>query len=382
LAKWVPAESAPLRFWMSPGNLADADVLAAAAQVKLAGVVSVEDAAEEQWTDILSWDGSHWTLQHGSSPAVVLGAKLAAGDLKQHLTAGAKLWVNLPPSRELAAKLSLHESNSAVQVASDRADANYILTGTLNGEVPAYGWFHKQEFDAGPSVKSAAAHSPGCSATSQYPVRSNWVPLADAKAVDDGAASLNKYASLLAKVHGWLQLAESPTGTSTAAYYKLAMVHASDQTRMSSEQTAQQDDRIQLALQAKAQVAERRWVYVLDIDCHGKGVLLYPRNYAENQFPSDADASHEFVLPGAPTLRIGEPYGVDTLVMLSTAQPLPDPFALEFEGVATRGSGDDSPLGRLLTDTSQGTRGSPGEVPTNWGLDLLTLHSVPKDAAK
>ena len=121
---------------------------------------------------------------------------------------------------------------------------------------------------------------------------------------------------------------------------------------------------------------------MLDIDCHGKGVLLYPRNYAENQFPSEADTGHEFPLPGAPVLRIGEPYGVDTLVMLSTAQPLPDPFALEFEGVATRGGGDSSPLGQLLTDTSQGTRGPAAEVPTNWGLDLMTLHSVPKPAAK
>jgi hypothetical protein len=82
-------------------------------------------------------------------------------------------------------------------------------------------------------------------------------------------------------------------------------------------------------------------------------------------------------------LRIGPPYGVDTLVMLSTAQPLPDPYALEFEGVATRGdSSDGSPLARLLADTSRGTRGAPGAVPTDWGIELTTLHSVPKDAAK
>ncbi len=83
-------------------------------------------------------------------------------------------------------------------------------------------------------------------------------------------------------------------------------------------------------------VIERRWVYVLDIDCHGQGTVLYPRNYAENQFPNDADNGRQFVLPGAPTLRIGPPYGVDTMILLSTAQPLPDPYALNFEGVASR----------------------------------------------
>jgi hypothetical protein len=69
--------------------------------------------------------------------------------------------------------------------------------------------------------------------------------------------------------------------------------------------------------------------------------------------------------------------------MLSTAQPLPDPYALEFEGVATRGdAGSASPLDKLLTNTSRGMRGAPAPVPTDWGLDLLTLHSVPKDSSK
>jgi Caspase domain len=377
LAKWIPAESPPLRFWLWPSNLSEADILAAAAQVKLAGIASASDPAEDPYTDILSWDGTHWTLQHASAPAVVLGAKLTADDLKQHLAPGAKLWVNLPPSSELAAKLSLHENNSTVQTAASLADANYILTGALTPDGPAYAWFHKPEFDAGPRAATTANHSPGCSATSAYPIRSDWVPVADAKATDDSAASLNKYASLLAKVHGWLQLAE--TATSTSSYYKLTMVHASDQTPFASDQTAQQDERLQLALQSNAQVTQRRWVYVLDIDCHGKGVLLYPRNYSENQFPSEADTARQFVLPGAPTLRIGPPYGIDTLVMLSTAQPLPNPFALEFEGVATRGStGADTPLGRLLTDTSHATRGVATEIPTDWGLDLLPLHSAPK----
>jgi len=40
--------------------------------------------------------------------------------------------------------------------------------------------------------------------------------------------------------------------------------------------------------------------------------------------------------------------------MLSTAQPLPNPYALEFEGVATRGdSAGGSPLATLLTNASR-----------------------------
>jgi hypothetical protein len=214
-------------------------------------------------------------------------------------------------------------------------------------------------------------------------VRSDWVAFHGADAIEDGAAALNRYASLLAKVHGWIQLADNPTGSSATQYYNLGIVHLPDTAALATDEPAKEDDELQMVLKSSAPVTERRWVYVLDIDCHGKGSLIYPRDLTENQFPSDADAGLQFVLPGAPTLRVGQPFGVDTLVMLSTAQPLPDPYALEFEGVATRGdAGSASPLDKLLTNTSRGMRGAPAPVPTDWGLDLLTLHSVPKDSSK
>ena len=384
LTKWIPAESAPLRFWLWPSNLSEDDILAAAAQIKAAGVTSVSDPAEEPWTDILCWDGARWTLQHaGASAPISLGANLSTNALKQHLPAEAKLWVNFPPPQEFAAKLALHDRTSAVQAATDLGGANYILTGVLTEDGPAYAWFHKSEFDAGPRAAITADHSPGCSTKSQYPVRSDWVVLADATVLKDGAAVLNKYALLLAKVHGWLELANSPTGMFAADYYTLAMVRASDQTPLPADQPVRQDDRVKMALQSTDRVIEKRWVYVLDIDCQGKGTLLYPMDYSENQFPSKADTGREFVLPGGPTLRVGPPYGVDTLILLSTGQPLPDPYVLNFEGVASRATrGEESPLQKLLTDTSGGTRGLTGEIPTNWGIYLMTMRSVPKEAAK
>jgi Caspase domain len=396
LAKWIPADSASLRFWLWPSNLSEDEILAAVEQIKSADVTLIADPAEDPWTDRLSWDGASWTLQHANvSPEgihsggkdieakpmapVPLGAKFTSATLKQNLSPNAKLWVNLPPSRAMAAKLQPHESNSAVQAAPDLAAANYLLTGTLGTHGPAYAWFHKQEFDAGPPAKPSSGHSPGCSTASQYPVRSDWVPVANPARLDDSVASLNKYASLLAKVHGWLQLADNPAGASMANYYKLAVLRAADQTTLSPDQPAAQDDRVLIALASQTQVTERRWVYVLDIDCHGKGTLLYPIDYSENQFPNDADRARQFLLPGARPLVIGPPYGVDTLILLSTAQPLPDPSVLNFEGVVVQQNrGSKSPLEQLLTDTSSGTRGQYPAVPTNWGIDLTTLRSVPK----
>ena len=384
LTKWVPAESEPLRVWLWPANLSQTEIAATVAQIRAAGVASVSDPAEEQWTHILCWDGANWTLQQAGAPtAIILGAHLTADALKQHLPAGARLWVNLPPSRELAAKLALNAPASAVQIAPDLAGAQYALTGVLAADGPGYAWFHKSELAAGPPASVRADHSPGCSATSQYPVRSDWVTMGDAGALDAGAAELNKYASLLAKVHGWLELADSPVDASTANYYSLGLVSASGETPIDPDQPAREGDQLKLVLQSVDRVVERRWVYILDIDCHGKGSLIYPLDYAENQFPNAGDTGRQFVLPSSRTLRIGPPYGVDTLILLSTAQPLADPYALNFEGVAGRGMrGIESPLQRLLENTSRGTRGFSGEVPSNWGIGLTTIRSIAKDASR
>jgi hypothetical protein len=390
LTKWIPAEQTPLHVWLWPSSFSEQEILSATETITSAGVSFVSDPAEEPWTHVLCWDGKNWTLQKAGAPSpVVLGPQLTADALKHNLPAGAKLWVNLPPPRELAEKLALRDPSSAVQRSTDLTGADYVLSGTLTPDGPAYAWYHKIELAAGPPSSTAAPHSPGCSATSQYPVRTDWVDLTGLADLDKATTSLGKYASLLAKVHGWLDLANSPADASAGDYYTLAMVPVSGAAPPAAAQPGQADspvrqgDQLKMALQSSDRVIERRWVYVLDIDCHGKGSLVYPLDYAENQFPSDADNGRQFVLPGARTLRVGPPYGVDTLILLSTAQPLPDPYALNFEGVATRGTrGADSPLEKLLANTSSGTRGFSGEVPTNWGIALTTMRSIPKEAAQ
>ena len=393
LTKWVPADQAPLRIWLWPSNLSMQDVVAAADTITSSGVTVVSDPAEEAWTHVLSWDGKSWTMQKAGAPEpTVLGAQLTADALKHNFPEDAKLWANLPPPKQLAVKLTPANPTSAVQLASDIKGADYALTGTVTTDGPAYAWYHKNELAAGPPASAAHDHSPGCSTTSPYPVRSDWVDMTGLADLDDGVRSLSKYVTLLGKVHGWLDLANSPAETSTVNYYSLTMVPATIAASAGiagqpqpgqPDSPARQGEQYNMALHSTDRVIERRWVYVLDIDCHGKGSLVYPLDYAENQFPNDADNGRQFALPGARTLRVGPPYGVDTFILLSPAQPLPDPYALNFEGVATRGSrGVDSPLEKLLANTSSGTRGFSGEVPTNWGIALTTMRSVPKEAAQ
>jgi hypothetical protein len=386
LSKWVPDESSVLRIWLWPSNLSGQQVLAAAAQVQASGASLVSDPAEQQWTHVLSWDGSQWMLlKAGDASPVSLGAPLTADALKQHLPADAKLWANLPPPHEMAQALA-PAADSAVQMADKLATAHYALAGALTSKGPAYAWYHKSELAAGPPSPIAPAHSPGCSATSQYPVRSDWI-FAGAD-LDDASDKLNNYALRLAKVRGWIELANNPTDASLFEYYSLALIPSSggkplSDTALADNQLTHQGDEFKLALTSSDRVRDPRWVYVLDIDCHGKGQLLYPGNYSGNQFPNKGDEERQFLLPGAGPMKISEPYGVDTLILLSTEQPLPDPFALNFDGVASRGTrGATSPLEKLLSQTSGGTRGISEPEPTNWGISLSTVHSAPQNGSK
>jgi hypothetical protein len=247
------------------------------------------------------------------------------------------LWVDLPASRELAAKLKLSDPDIDAKSATNLAEAHYVFAGSLSGGKPTYAWFHKDEFAAGPRAVVTSDHTPGCSTTSPYPVRSAWIATPDAGAMETTATTLNTYSVSLARVHGWLQLANNPVaGTSPANYYKLAMVHVSDTDQVSSDQPVHENDRIRLALQAATPVADedKRWVYVLDIDCQGTGTLLYPQGASGNQYPSLGDTDSQIVLRTKSTIKFQEPFGLESMILLTTAQPLPDPYVLDFAGVA------------------------------------------------
>ncbi len=118
-----------------------------------------------------------------------------------------------PGGSDSAGQTNSGQAN-AVQAASSMSVAHYALTGVLTSGGPAYAWYHKSELAAGPPSPNAPPHSPGCSATSQYPVRTDWVPLDGTLSIDAAGAKLNHYSSLLAKVHGWLELANSPADAS------------------------------------------------------------------------------------------------------------------------------------------------------------------------
>lgn len=76
---------------------------------------------------------------------------------------------------------------------------------------------------------------------------------------------------------------------------------------------------------------------------------------------------------------------MDSIILLSIPQPLSDPYVLDFEGVGRSAArGVDSPLESLLSNASGGTRSvhPDVEIPTDWGIEVHPLRSVPGIAAK
>jgi hypothetical protein len=126
----------------------------------------------------------------------------------------------------------------------------------------------------------------------------------------------------------------------------------------------------------------RRWVYVLDIECNGEGLLLYPVSGEGNFLPQKPPGTNEFPkeieLTGSRgALTIGSPFGVDTYILLTTADQIADLSAFNFSGVlqTTRG-GPLSPLAQLLGNASANKRGVNPTVPANWSIQYMPIRSV------
>jgi hypothetical protein len=159
--------------------------------------------------------------------------------------------------------------------------------------------------------------------------------------------------------------------------------------RILTEGTAVEGEIFGLALVSDedhpVQAVTPRYVYVFSIDKNGEGKLLYPQASVENRFPYKTQEFQEKyparIQVGAKALfKISEPFGLDTYILLTTAEPLPDPAVLNFSSVRARGNekGLDNPLTVLLKNVGSGTRGNEGLAPTTWSIRRLMIQSVPR----
>ena len=400
LTKWVPAQRPVLSFYAGASNLSQAEIEDALTVLRAANVKLAADPSSDPWTHHLAWDGTHWTLTTHSQKTsagqvkkenpVTLGAKLSPGALKK-LPAASIVWFDAPLPRESAQGLLAPPAEgmppSAAQFTSDRSQAIYVIGAPVTGTWIGYAWFKRSDMDA--EVQTPKEIGAGCSPNSPYPLRTDWVVQDKTVPLE---STLSDSAVQLARLNGWLHLESSSLGGQADFPYRLALRRAPEKGVAEKQATdvaeggkTYQKGDYELWLVGNAKTtASPRWVYVLGIDCQGKGSLLWPyEGVPPGKFPSDNGRLAQIPLPGEP-FPVSEPLGTDTYVLLTTSSPLADASALEFKGVVTRGAKSATPvdpLEELLDATSAGTRSATRPTPTNWSVQALQTQSLPEQAA-
>ena len=402
LVAWVAPENSRLQVWMPPASLSSASLLQVSAEAgklrQAANVRWIDDPVESSPDYVMDWSGSQWTLTKSGGPAVGLGQSPAASAILSHLPAKGKIgfFLALPPSTELLPELKLgtRADNSAVEVAASPEHAQYLLVGRATGREIEYAWLRKSITENDAKTKLNPNEDGNvCSSDSPYPPRTNWLPLGTTGvSLEKTSETLTEYADRLARVRSWLELPVPPGGANDAFPYRLALKRVDSpangkpqESGLIQDGTVVEGDTFGLVLRAEGKITAatpRRWVYVLAIECSGEGQLLYPRSGEGNFLPEkgpDAKAwPTEIDLSGASgTFSIGSPFGIDTYILLTSADQIADVSAFNFSGVLQAARGvPRSPLAQLLSNASANARGVNPTVPANWSVLYMPIRSV------
>jgi hypothetical protein len=388
LTKWVPAERPTLKFYLGSDNLSAAEIEKAFSALRSAQIHFVNDPSRDPWTHHILWDGVHWMVYAHSEKTPTgqvkkekpfgLDSKLSPPALKK-IPPGSNVWFDAPLPKEsvqaLLAPPPVGAPPNAAVFSPDRTQAMYVIAGNATDAGISYAWFKRSDMDA--EVQTLPGNGAGCSPNSSYPLRTDWV--VPGKVVPPEVA-LAASAVQLARLNGWLQLGSSALTGQADFPYRFVLQRVSKNEDIADGGSTHVNGVYQPTLlgNMKASVAPR-WVYVLSIDCQGKGVLLWPGEGAPaGKFPMDEGKLDRITLPGQP-FAVADPLGTDTYLMLTTTTPLANPDLLEFTGVVTRGAKATSsadPLEDLLDSTSAGTRGVRRPTPTNWSVQMLQTQSL------
>ena len=398
LAAWVAPENSRLQVWMPPATLSNASLLQVSEETgklrQAANVKWIDDPLQISPDYVMAWAGTQWKLTKAGGPEVDLGPNPAAPAILSHLPSKGKsgFFLALPPPSEIsqALKLGRGTNNSAVEAATSPERAQYLLVGRAIGKAIEYAWLKKNlsEYDFRAKLDSDEEGNV-CSSDSPYPPRTNWLSAGTtADSFAKASETLTEYADRLARVRSWLELPAPPGGANEAYPYRLALKRLDSATKdqgFIQDGTVVEGDTYGLVLRAEGKITAstpRRWVYVLAIECSGEGQLLYPRSGEGNFLPERGPEAKawptEIDLSGTSgAFSIGSPFGVDTYILLTTADQIADLSAFNFSGVlqAARG-GPISPLAQLLGNTSANTRGVNPAVPVNWSVQYMPIRSV------
>jgi hypothetical protein len=374
LSSWSTANGPNLKVYIPTTTYNFKDLNSVAGQ--LAGLKNsktfkwIDDPSSDSPTHTVFFNGTEWMMGFPDGKNVSLGKNPTEKAISGNLKAGDKLFVSFPPTIKLKETLTeSYKLNNAVEATASGADAQYYLTGRLNNNQIEYAYVLPMI-----SVKDTNLQN-------TMPVRTDFIKLSsDENAVSNTSDSLQDFTLKLAKIKAWLNLANPPDDG--AFPFNLALKKGRGKNMITNGNVFNGDTLSLMLVADKDNISNwdgtKRYVYVFTIDSKGKTTLMYPlQGSVENQYPRmvDGDVAKEMALGRAKWL-VSEPYGIDTYVMLTTDEPLPNPSALEQSGVRTRGIEKGGLAG--LLNVGAATRGQL-LTPANWSVQRVSIKSKPKN---
>ncbi len=308
----------------------------------------VADEVAVTATHILRWNGKSWLLEKGDfeEGGTDLGAAPAAAAIAKRLPSDAKLFVALPPSQELADALPFGKGDQGrVTIAKTSAGANYRLRGRVHDGAAEYSWIQ-------PAVNTAPVKAAANENLLELPLGTDWVSVSG-DSLRESARSLGEKAYRLGRLREWQSLIAFGSSSNPFPYRlefrDTATGKAIDGSHVSGgKKYKMYFETTPLALRVAGRVVPR-YTYIFAIDQYGKGTLIWPllgQGNQDNLFPAPPEESDAKATP-QPTeiavsgkadydFEVGEPYGNDTYLVLTSVQRIDNPDIFDFEGVRSK----------------------------------------------
>ncbi|MDQ3110902.1 MAG: caspase family protein [Bacteroidota bacterium] len=376
MINWIRPDGPTLRIWTPETNFTSEQLkktIGPAIALMVNYFSAVTDPTETVPEFIIQFNAGKWLVT--SATATVTLTALTDATLKAAIPKGKKVFLQLPPTKEMMTslnkKLGPGTSSSAVEFTKNPLQANYLLAGRMNNGIVEYAFLRPNISEMDSTFRNS------------LPIRTDWF---NSTVTETATDSLAIFAVRLGKISAWLNL-ESPADNFP---YQMVLIRNKTNEILLPGEKLVQGENYHFALMldsanAPSSMVIVRYCYIFTIDSRGKMSLFYPdvalgaENNVVKYVPYVAKTKVEsFVNKGRVDFGIGPPYGYDTYFLVtSDVQLSADVF--ESDGVITREKAKTG-LDAVLANTGSKTRGPVQPVPTHWSVQKFQFRSAGKAA--